>query len=963
MYRYRMPVPGTGTVRYGFSRSVGILPPRIYATHASGIVNRKRSTGPRRSYRRRRRSGWNLAATALPMRLLRLLPLLPLLILLPASAACNCCSLGGVVMFNGQCMCAASGVACSDTVLCTSQQACTAPPPPPSAPPPPPAPPSPCSAQASACAVDQTCATLLPTISASGSSPGCQANTLCVAYSTCITSLIGSSMSPPPPPPTPPPSSSSCSSNCACLATDYLQLTSSGSMVGLPAACGACISTQMSSLAACFATAPQCANTAPGQGACSCTITEMVQAGQNSNGGMPTGMSDGCLGCMMAAGSAGNTQACIAVPQCANTAPGQGACSCTNAELCQAAQTSDGSMPTGMSDGCLGCMMAAGNNSGTCIAAPECVHAAAGQGACSCTVSEAIHATQMNASNSCQVANSVSRGCIGCMYETDGNVSACVVPPPQCVNTAAGQGACSCIASDVNHYASQSSMLQLSTGCSGCMFMTGLSNSSLKTCMATPSVCVSTAAGHGHCSCTPAELTIWAQSSTSPIPAGISSGCLGCAIVLHKQGLFSPPGNLPVCGGVPGCMDSFATNFNMNATVQILGNCSYHPVGTINTQITVNVVMSSISAPSARLTFENNFRQDIANLTNCTASQIIIDGMRPGSVIVDFSVTPTVDLNSGASTPVPPSTVAAAFSAPVTLPNVNAATTSTISAATVQVTPAPVDCVGNWSAYIGCSVTCGTGRQSRSFTISTPRVTTGNDCPTFDQEVQTQLCTMPACTIPTASSCSDTVQNGDETGVDCGGSCSACPTCSDTTRNGDETGTDCGGSCTACSNDDDDQTIVIVIIVVVVVVLIVIAAVVWKRSTRSRGGDDAKPEKAKGGSNVFDAAAQGKAGYGDALAVGWVAKIDQKTNREYYVNTTTRQSTWTKPTASGSGGGSGGSRAVRGGTAGGGQQGQWRARRDPQGRTYYVNPSTRQTVWQLPPGAVLAQETNNPLHR
>eukprot|EP01047_Picozoa_sp_COSAG01_P021495 COSAG01_NODE_1248_length_11071_cov_30.622676_8_plen_853_part_00 len=755
---------------------------------------------------------------------------------------------------------------------------------------------------------------------------------------------------------------------CSCTITEMVQAgqNSNGGMpTGMSDGCLGCMMAAGSTgnTQACIAV-PQCANTAPGQGACSCTITEMVQAAQTSNGGMPTGMSDGCLGCMMAAGSTGNTQACIAVPQCANTAPGQGACSCTNAELCQAAQTSDGSMPTGMSDGCLGCMMAAGNNSGTCIAAPECVHAAAGQSACSCTVSEAIHVTQMNASNSCQVANSVSRGCIGCMYETDGNVSACVVPPPQCVNTAAGQGACSCIASDVNHYAAQSSMLQLSSGCSGCMFMTGLSNSSLKTCMATPSVCVSTAAGHGHCSCTPAELTIWAQPSTSAIPAGISFGCSGCAMVLHKQGLFSPPGNLPVCGGVPGCMDSFATNFNMNATVQIPGNCSYHPVGTINTQITVNVVMSSISAPSARVTFENNFRQDIANLTNCTVSQIIVDGMRPGSVIVDFSVTPTVDLNNGASTPVPPSAVAAAFSAPVTLPNVNAATTSTISAVNVQVTPAPVDCVGNWSAYIGCSVTCGTGRQSRSYTISTPRVTTGNDCPAFDQEVQTQLCTMPACTIPTASSCSDTVQNGDETGIDCGGSCSACPTCSDTTRNGDETGTDCGGSCTACSNDDDDQTIVIVIIVVVVVVLIVIAAVVWKRSTRSRAGDDAKPEKAKGGSNVFDAAAQGKAGYGDAsvsLPVGWVAKIDQKTNREYYVNPTTRQSTWTKPTASGSGGGGG--RAVRGGTAGGGQQGQWRARRDPHGRTYYINPSTRQTVWQLPPGAVLAQETNNPLHR
>ena len=49
--------------------------------------------------------------------------------------------------------------------------------------------------------------------------------------------------------------------------------------------------------------------------------------------------------------------------------------------------------------------------------------------------------------------------------------------------------------------------------------------------------------------------------------------------------------------------------------------------------------------------------------------------------------------------------------------------------------------------------------------------------------------------------CFDGVQNGDETGVDCGGSCNACPpdpTCTDGIQNGNETGVDCGGSCDAC---------------------------------------------------------------------------------------------------------------------------------------------------------------------
>ena len=51
-------------------------------------------------------------------------------------------------------------------------------------------------------------------------------------------------------------------------------------------------------------------------------------------------------------------------------------------------------------------------------------------------------------------------------------------------------------------------------------------------------------------------------------------------------------------------------------------------------------------------------------------------------------------------------------------------------------------------------------------------------------------------------SCTDGTQNGDETGVDCGGSCPACPTCSDGIQNQGETGVDCGGPCDACPTCD-----------------------------------------------------------------------------------------------------------------------------------------------------------------
>jgi hypothetical protein len=64
-----------------------------------------------------------------------------------------------------------------------------------------------------------------------------------------------------------------------------------------------------------------------------------------------------------------------------------------------------------------------------------------------------------------------------------------------------------------------------------------------------------------------------------------------------------------------------------------------------------------------------------------------------------------------------------------------------------------------------------------------------------------------------APTCSDGIQNGDEEGVDCGGSnCTACPTCSDGIQNGDETGIDCGGTnceeCATCSDgiQNGDET-------------------------------------------------------------------------------------------------------------------------------------------------------------
>jgi hypothetical protein len=53
-----------------------------------------------------------------------------------------------------------------------------------------------------------------------------------------------------------------------------------------------------------------------------------------------------------------------------------------------------------------------------------------------------------------------------------------------------------------------------------------------------------------------------------------------------------------------------------------------------------------------------------------------------------------------------------------------------------------------------------------------------------------------------STDCTNGVQDGTETGVDCGGDCPVCETCSDGILNQDEVGIDCGGAeCLPCAID------------------------------------------------------------------------------------------------------------------------------------------------------------------
>ncbi len=85
-------------------------------------------------------------------------------------------------------------------------------------------------------------------------------------------------------------------------------------------------------------------------------------------------------------------------------------------------------------------------------------------------------------------------------------------------------------------------------------------------------------------------------------------------------------------------------------------------------------------------------------------------------------------------------------------------------------------------------------------------------CPTCDDGVQNGdeegVDCGGSCPDECEPTCDDGIQNGDEEGIDCGGTnCAACPTCDDGILNGDEEDIDCGGSCPACPEDIVDLSV------------------------------------------------------------------------------------------------------------------------------------------------------------
>ena len=90
------------------------------------------------------------------------------------------------------------------------------------------------------------------------------------------------------------------------------------------------------------------------------------------------------------------------------------------------------------------------------------------------------------------------------------------------------------------------------------------------------------------------------------------------------------------------------------------------------------------------------------------------------------------------------------------------------------------------------------------------------------------------------------------------------------------------------------------------------------------------------------------------LPLGWVERWDTATQRPYYANTSTRDTTWVRPEGSRNS-------SSRGSTV---SDNCWLQRTDgASGRSYYVNATTRQSSWSLPEGSQLQERHQQHQHQ
>jgi hypothetical protein len=78
--------------------------------------------------------------------------------------------------------------------------------------------------------------------------------------------------------------------------------------------------------------------------------------------------------------------------------------------------------------------------------------------------------------------------------------------------------------------------------------------------------------------------------------------------------------------------------------------------------------------------------------------------------------------------------------------------------AACNVLPCPVDCVGKYAAFGECSLTCGGGTKTKTFSITVPAVHGGKSCEFADKSEHTEMCNEHECPVDCAGEQSDWIE-------------------------------------------------------------------------------------------------------------------------------------------------------------------------------------------------------------
>lgn len=163
----------------------------------------------------------------------------------------------------------------------------------------------------------------------------------------------------------------------------------------------------------------------------------------------------------------------------------------------------------------------------------------------------------------------------------------------------------------------------------------------------------------------------------------------------------------------------------------------------MQTSLTLNMDLNSIPPKSyERHNFVQKFTKDVAYLVNLSdTSRLVIDSMRSGSLIVDFSIKPHSDGQS-----FPGKNVFTAFNTSgVVVAGVK--TTTAVKSSDIQL---KVNCKGSWGEWGECSKECGGGTSARSYKVSVAASGGGKSC--GDTRAQTKGCNADACVVKCKSS-------------------------------------------------------------------------------------------------------------------------------------------------------------------------------------------------------------------